>query len=470
MRIKSGDVGFYHYVRYGHSGDKWQFGATLESDAGEIPMVDFISVHLVKSFKKLTLTIGDFTARYGQGLAVWKSFSINALGSPSSLMKSGNGISPYKGADENNFFRGLAVSGMIGTNIDYSAFCSVNGVDATIKDGAYTSLYTDGLHHTDAEKAKKNSMMEYVAGGEITYSALRFKVGISAVAYAYSRPNGRRIYEYNRYQMYDGWHGNIAINALYSIGHLRIFGESGINFSGNIAAIAGAIWSPSFSFESSILLRHYPRGYIATHGNAYSSANTISNQEGVVISLNIKSPENFSHSLMVDGVYFPYPRYHVDMASWQLKVKAKSLYENDLWKGYLQENYCYKSNERNHKHSLKAYFSISPSKITATIRGDLCLIFTAAENHAFTMEKGYAVTFEGGYKIQRPDLNANIGVSYFNTDNYATRIYISEKDLPQSFGSSMHYGKGISYYITGQWRLWHGILRIGLKGGASHNL
>ena len=90
--------------------------------------------------------------------------------------------------------------------------------------------------------------------------------------------------------MYDGLYGNLALSALYSMGHCRLFGEAALDLKGTPAALAGIVWSPSYNFENSLLLRAYPKEYIASHGGAYSSLSTVSNQYGAVVNLLIISP------------------------------------------------------------------------------------------------------------------------------------------------------------------------------------
>jgi len=99
-------------------------GLTLDSDAGEkltsYYHPDFTSLHLVWSPREIPIdrkrirfrkvVLGDYVARFGQGLALWKAFPVSFFGTPSSLSKRGSAITPYTSTDESNFLRGAGVT------------------------------------------------------------------------------------------------------------------------------------------------------------------------------------------------------------------------------------------------------------------------------------------------------------------------------------------------------------------------
>lgn len=57
-----------------------------------------------------TLVVGNFNARFAQGLSVWSGLSIDSYTSPSALMKHPGGISPYKGSSSAYSMLGIAAS------------------------------------------------------------------------------------------------------------------------------------------------------------------------------------------------------------------------------------------------------------------------------------------------------------------------------------------------------------------------
>ena len=67
------------------------------------------------------------------------------------------------------------------------------------------------------------------------------KIGINYIGYGYNAHNGRKVQEYNRYQMYDGQHGNFSLDISSVIGKVRIFAETALDYGGNFAIVCGVI-------------------------------------------------------------------------------------------------------------------------------------------------------------------------------------------------------------------------------------
>ncbi|MBQ7222237.1 MAG: hypothetical protein IJS02_02090 [Bacteroidales bacterium] len=445
-RIKKGHAseGLYNSLRIGTSAGRFDANVTLESDAGE-RFADFGSGYLAYNFKKCDakLLAGDFTARYGQGLTLWNAFSVASLGTPSSILKRGDRITPYKGVDENNFFRGVAFTHAPSDRWHYSLFFSYNRIDGSATDSTYSSLVADGLHRTQAEIDRKDSVGEMVTGLNVNYLSSHFKLGLSAVAYRYDKRNARKVQEYNRYQQYDGWYGNIALNALYSLNHLRIFSEVAVDARGSVAALLGLGWSPSYSFEIFSMLRHYPKEYIATHAGAYSSQTSISNQEGATLNFLLRFNEKWTLYGFADAVYYPWQRYRVKVPSCQVKARFKGEYSDNGITICLQESYTFRSNDLSSKHSFRAAFKASlGSSLKIGVQADGCILYSKYT----PFEKGFALSCDGVYTAFRGVLSAAVGMSYCNTDSYDSRIYVYERDLPQSFSSAALYGRAFSLY------------------------
>ena len=235
-KIKSEGISFTskYKIEYGR---RITAGLTLDSDAGEkltsYYHPDFTSVHLAWSpperpldYKKIRfrkVVLGDYVARFGQGLALWKAFPVSFFGTPSSLIKRGSAIAPYTSTDESNFLRGAGVT-FGSSEMECSLFASYNGVDArVVGDSCYTSIITDGLHTTDGERATRNSMHEYLFGGHLSYDFSRLQLGLTALCYGYDTCNASRVSEYNKYQMCDCIWGNVALNLYSSWRSFRFF-------------------------------------------------------------------------------------------------------------------------------------------------------------------------------------------------------------------------------------------------------
>lgn len=447
LKWKSSQEGLYRYARYLGGAGRFSYGATFESDALESWLPDFISAHIQYDAGRFKLLAGDFTASYGQGLAMDKSFLMSALGSPSGILKRRNDFRGYTSTGENDALRGMAAALDFGAAGRLQLFFSAASLDATVTDSSYSSLPTTGYHRTDFQKAQKDALREFAGCVNYSFETSRLLLSLTVAGYGYDKHNARRVQEYNRHQMYDGMYGNLALSALYSMGHCRLFGEVAVDLKGTPAALAGLVWSPGYNFESSMLLRAYPKEYIATHGGAYSSLSTVSNQYGAVANILARPFNDFTLTAMGEVSYHPHPRYRIDGPSLVAGFKARGEYAKDSWSVFLQDNYTYKDYEDSHKHSFKLQAAFKPSqRLSLTCRADCVLLFTGAEAagvHGYRLERGLGASLRADCRIA--DRFALWGsVTCFDSQSYQTRIYAYEKDLPQTFSVVSYSGRGLS--------------------------
>jgi len=401
---------------------EWSAGAAIDNDPKE-RFPDFWSV----SARYKGFYAGDFTARFGQGLVLWKAFSLSAFGTPSSVSRRGGGLREYRGTDESDFFRGLGWT-HTWKNLTVTAFGSYNAVDARIVDGRYTSIATDGLHATEAEKAKRHAMHEWVAGANVSWQKGRWHVGVTAVGYGYDKPNGRRVQDYNRYQQYDGAWGNLGLDGYGSLGSLRLFGEVAVDAHLAPAALAGAVWSPSYNFETSLTARCYAPAYIATHAGAYSSISSVSNLIGATYALQWIQGR-WTLRLNSDYAYYPWKRYRAEAGTSSVKARLQVL--RTFGGGAEAE-------------AQLAWSSRLKVRVRATVPlgGHWTLAARADANRGGI----------GGYldarwaPNRRWDLSAR--VTAWNTVDWDSRLSFYERGVPQSFAVENYAGKGIGAYLT----------------------
>ena len=470
VKWKNSQEGVYSYARYLGGVGRFSYGATFESDAQESLLPpDFISAHVQFDAGRFKLLAGDFTASYGQGLAMDKSFSMSALGSPAAILKHKNDFRGYTATGENDALRGLAASVDFRAAGRLQAFFSAATLDATATDSSYSSLPSTGYHRSEFQKSQKNALREYVGCINYSFETSRLLLSATIVGYGYNKHNARRVQEYNKYQMYDGMYGNLAVSALYSTGHCRLYGEAALDIKGTPAALAGIVWSPGYNFEGSLQLRSYPKEYIASHAGAYSSLSSVSNQYGFVANLLARPFNDFTITAMGEASYHPHSRYRIDGPSFVAGFKARAEYARDSWSVYLQDNYTFKDYEDSHKHSLKLFAACKPWRwLSLSCRGDCVLLFTGVQSAGtggYKLERGLGASLRAEVRIA--DRFALWGaVTGFDSQSYQTRIYAYEKDLPQTFSVVSYSGRGLSTSLLATLDLFSGF-RLSLKASTT---
>lgn len=482
--------------------DKIQVGFTLENDAGErslspekIPMGDFFSFHTafkgVKIGKWSTdFIVGDFSARFGQGLTLWNSFSLSAVGDPQGFYKRGAAILPYTSSDENNFFRGAAVlsrrewGGMSsrrgkgddvtkvkqgGKNeLEIAAMFSHHAVDAVVKGDVYTSVLTGGLHHTKSTYAHRKAMYETVAGVNALARFSRVKIGISWATYGYDKENGRKIQEYNKFQMYNGIWGNFGANFYTVAGRWRVFGEMAVDYGGSLAVLSGAIFNIG-TCEVGMLARSYSKSYIAPHANAYSTISGCYNQTGAAVNIGYPVSRLLKLSANLDFAHYPWQRFNVPEASSFFKGFVKLEYAGERLHGYVRFADSYSSDKFYHKTGFRTLVGWEVFKnVMVKVRGEVVGVGKSVvvhENADFKPGKqgrlqrlgstGYDVAADLDYKLRNKRWRIQLRGAYFSCSNWDTRLYLYEPDLPGAYVSQLLYGRGFKGYVLMQVKPWY---------------
>ncbi len=457
---------FYNRIRYKWEvPQQWQAGFQLERDAGErmygkrqIPMADFSSFYLMakglelgKGWKIESVALGDYVIKFGQGLAVWNSFVLNGNSSLQNFIKRGNAVAPYTSSDENRFFRGVAVTARKKykgfKELEFTAFWSLKNVDARIKDRKYTSLPSDGLHNTGNLLETRKTLGELVYGARGGYRSMRFKVGVNYIGYGYNALNGRRVQDYNRYQIYNGQYGNFSVDATAVAGKARFFAEAAMDYGGDAAFLAGAV-SRFGNWESSIICRSYSKSYIAPYAGAYSTSGSCSNQNGVAFTV-----QNSSGKIRMQGgggfTCYPWKRHNVNEPSGEYSLwwRMDRVLENSEWNMKVS-GYGYSYGTRSKCRVKGMYGRSLACWLNWKLRGEFVAL-------GFS-DTGMALGSDMIFSLFADDVRLVVRGAWYNCREWESRLYMYEYDLPSSYVSSLMYGKGWKWYAllsakAGRW-------------------
>ncbi len=447
---------FYSHIKAKSTiNEKYQIGFALEKDYGEkvtgkgqLPLGDFFSfhargkdLHLGNNLKISNIIIGDYSIRMGQGLTAWGASSIFSEYSVQGIRKRGATVTPYTSSDENSFFRGAAVTVQqkLGSfsSLEGSTFVSLKKVDARRDGVKYTSLPTDGVHNTESLLGTRKTMSELAYGATIAAKWKSGKVGLNWLGYGYNLHNGRRVQEYNKYQMYDGQWGNFSADASVLVRKVKLFAEVAMDYGGGMAILAGAI-AKLKGWEFNLVGRSYAKDYIAPYANAYSTISSCSNQQGAAVTFQ-KNISGIKLSGGGDYTYYPWVRYNIPVPSAAAKVwgKVESTYKAYFWNVKFYENWASYGN----RHKIGANGSHAV-QIAPWLR---FRIKWAMVSDGLESMGGYA---SADAKVQGMGgrITAIVQGAYYNCKEWGNRLYMYEQDLPSSFASRLMYGVGMCWY------------------------
>lgn len=460
------------YTKYKYNyKNKIYWGITAEKDAGEEFFTgsnkngfDFYSFHLqlndISIFK--TITIGDFQAKFGQGLILWSDMGLGKTPYIMNIRKKSQGISKYSSTNENYFMRGAGTTVKL-MNFNISAFYSNKKIDANIQDStdneiaSVSAFQESGLHSVPSEIEDENSIREQIMGANISYNHRFLKVGITGINYNYSASLIRDTSVINQFDFRGNENTNLSLDYLMTLGKINLFGEEAYSINGGKAFLNGVLVNPAPQIAFSVLHRYYERNFQANYGNAFAEGSKNSNESGVYFGLEVHPIKKWTLRAYFDSYKFPWLKTGADAPSQGHEWFAQAEYiptrnldmyfriKNEI-KSVNQETIAGidKMGEQQ-KLSLRLH-------INYRLNEQLVLKNRIETSHykesQQNSEYGYMIYQDVFYTLKKIPLSFNLRYAIFDTDSYNTRIYAYESDILYAFSIPAYYSKGTRTYFN----------------------
>ncbi len=438
-------VPWYRYGRYDFRlGNKWQWGCVLESDPGEKAFVDFASFHVqAKGMGVLKHAIvGDYRARFGQGLLLWNGAQFGKASSIGALCNKEMGLTPYTSRDENQFFRGLAAT--FGYRIfSASLMLSYKKLDARITEEGFTSFDKTGYHRTPLELSKKNSLGAAVVGVNVSAKGDYWKVGITAAGYGYDRPDAGTVTYYNVYKNRTLPFGGVAADAMLRWRSYRLFAEVALDMGGAPAGLAGVIHYGKDGNQWGVLLRGFSPKYTAAYGTPRGRNSTSINEWSVQWAVTQSLPRRWKLDGSLWAYRFPVARYLCRAPSYGWDGRLIVHKKEHRFQIRQQRDISDKGVLDKTTASLRTGFALS-KRFGLVLRGD----GTFGYRQGQVPDAGGAVYAELDYENDSGTFRGSVRISAFYTNSWDSRLYLYERDVLYGFSIPALYGKGIRSYLN----------------------
>lgn len=384
------------------------------------------------------IVVGDYTLRFGQGLALWPGFSMNGLSSPDSFSRRPSGISPYNSYSGEGSFRGVAADfGKRRFNV--SAFVSGLGLREMMEGG--TDFSRDILY-----------------GANIGWYGLSGLVSVTGYAVSGLSEGIRK----------DFPAAVCSADAAFSLRGADVFSEAAFDFIGRgIAALAGFRTALSDGLQLAAMTRYYPASYSSEYSGAASGGSGCSNEYGASLALSHSdgkwmdiagktgfgsSEKRFRGTFSADAVFSPEPRYGVDTSSVQVKLlMVENIRISQAFAMTFRVSERYRTYGRPFRTDVRLDLKASFAVWSCNLRVNVL--------HCESVS--FLSYLEGGYRNDRLSLWFRTG--FFRVDNWNDRIYAYERDAPGNFNSPAYYGRGYWLALTSGTRLARGI-RLYFRG------
>ena len=444
---------------------------------------DFTSAHLAYQGSGMfrRIVIGDYSARFGQGLVLWSNASFGKGGpAHTAPFKRSQGVTPYRSSGQTRFFRGAAAEASVplprylrqtGSELILSAMRSSRYRSAVEVEGdTIRPPSGNPYHRTESELARKNNVREIVHGANISWSHPNWKLGITRVSYRLDRP----VLPHPNSSPFNGAkHQASGLDGLLRIGPIRIFGElaritnrslvSGPHGAGDdkTALSAGIMAAYPDGAEWALAVRDYGPGYWSEYGNGFGEgAGVPTNQSGWYLGFRLRPAARLHLSGFLDRFRFPEPtRGNIwPGRGWEANLQVQYRQRTGL-----QHQFGVRYKERSTEREILDDFHRrtripgSTGRLTGRyqinwqvhqklfLRSRIEAVMSALSGNS----DSHGIAFSKSVRWQQTrKLRVDLGWSLFETDDFSARLYQYEYDLAQVMTSRMLHGLGRSSYTV----------------------
>ncbi len=387
------------------------------SDAGS-GRPDVCSGFIALHFRRITgkILVGDFNARFGQGLSLWNGMSISGLTSASSFMRSPSFIS---------------------SSSSFTGTYAMRGVAGDIRMGRLSISWLTAVSKTEGK---------FSAMPAVNVSRM-FRTGqVSLTHYADFSLTENALQDMKT-----------SADFAFCIKGTDIFAETSYDWaSSSLAVLGGVSAAAGEDVRLAVMLRCFPSSYNPSRSAAARSTTECTNEYAASLAADFSSGRwievngasgfgssvrRHSGNVSADLAYFPISKDGSMSGSIQLKARAE-------WSVMLS-------------HALKASMRLSERIRTwgdpfrTEARADLSyfsrqMFINLRMNAVQCSSVGVLTYMEGGYKAERISFWLRQGL--FLIDRWEDRIYAYERDAPGSFNVPAYYGRGVWTALTMSWR------------------
>ncbi|MEP7264330.1 MAG: helix-hairpin-helix domain-containing protein [Bacteroidota bacterium] len=465
------------YARYRFTfGSQLSVGVTGEKDAGEDFFngtqkngFDFYSGHIfLKEGKLKALALGDYQLKYGQGLVIWSGLATGKTSDVINIKRNSAGIRPYTSVNEFSYLRGGAASYSFG-KITLDAFYSHRNIDASLggvvdstnDDILITSFAEDGYHRTESEMKKKGAVKNDLVGGHLNYLNENLEVGVTGFYSTYGSSLEKNKDAYSQFDVNGKEFSNVGVNYSYNFRNLLFFGESARSGNNAFATLNGIMMSLDPRASFSLMYRNYSRDYEIIYNNAFRESDN-ANERGLYMGLSLNPVKGITWSSYIDFFQFPWLRYQVDGPSYGnefltqltwtpnrksvLYIRFKQQEKEENFKGDSRIDELVVARQQNIR--LNASYKIS-SSFSMQSRFELNL----RKVEGSPINNGTVLFQDLQFNKLGSPITAALRYAIFDTDDYDTRIYAYESDIPGVFSIPSYYYKGRRMYAMIRYKI-----------------
>ena len=462
---------YYSRLRYSYK-TNISIGLTAEKDPGETFFkgsnkngFDFYSAHAFFKGGKYVraVALGDYQVQIGQGVNFWSGYAFGKTADVTNVKKTAQPLRAYTSVDEARFMRGAAVeTGYKSWSL--LTFGSIKKLDgSTVQDTILddlefiSSINLSGLHRTNSEISRKNTLTEYIGGGNLKYRKRAFSAGIAAVYQGYDKALNRDTLPYNQFD----FRGDqmMSLSGDYNLikRNFNFFGESSFSTYNKVwAHLHGVLFSMDSRASFALVYRNYDRGYQTFYNAGFAEGSQTQNEKGIYFGTKLKLNSSWSINAYADVFSFPWMKYQVDAPSAGHEIMIQPTYKPnkqlEIYGRYRQQ--LRQKNSRNEfditpiedvqQRNYRINLSYAVSEFI-TIKSRI--EYVTIDRLSNEKEDGMIFTQDVLFKPKIFPLDVSLRYALFDTDSYDTRIYTYENNALYTFAVPAYFYRGSRAYV-----------------------
>lgn len=468
-----GDKNYFFLRLNNHITESWKYGFTLEKDPGENfnnsnVGFDYTSGYIQKtkvSQSIETIILGDFSARFGQGLIVGNSFNLGKSISSINTNIGGRSIRPYTSTIENLMWRGIATQVKLKDNIGIIGFVSHKPIDANLDinqndEKVVTSLQNSGLHRTQSEINDRDSNQETTIATRISYDNDHSSLAFNSSFTRYKIPILRSNQAYNKFRFSGNQFANFSIDYKHYDKSFTIFGELAMSSNASISHTHTVMSSLDRQLDISLNYRSFSPSFYSISENSFSESRLTQNEEGFYTGIEYRPTQNWKINSYIDIWHHPWLKFRVDGPSYGIEYALRIEFRKKR-KSSLYAQYRYESKEENSSQpSISDYLvnkNINRLRVQYTYQLNTAIkLRTRTEYSHYIKEKeqsnGWLLFQDVIYSPLESVIALRGRLSYFSIDDFDSRIYAYENDISFEYSVPFFSGSGWRYYLVGKYK------------------
>ncbi|MCL2434508.1 MAG: hypothetical protein FWD09_00020 [Lentimicrobiaceae bacterium] len=426
----------------------------------------FYSCHLqIKNIGILqSVIIGDYRLHFGQGMIMGNGFLSNTSGE---IRKTGAVQRPVTAMSQSNFLRGITLQlgtyKFSGTIFYGHRFFDGNVVEIEPGNFAFEGAISNtGLHRTETELSKRNTLFNRVYGVHFRTQFKAFKIGTQIMRTEFSLPivSPSRPYQYFDFSGKGLCNASIDYQVLAK--HHIIFGEVAASSTSGFGFLQGAIFKIDPRVRLSALIRHFSKNFIAIDGKPYSKNSKLNNETGLLLTSEIVLSKRVNMVMFFDMYQFHWLRYLTDkplphlnaslrfdiamsrncalLVRYTYKTQAKNFREEQIYNQVLETQ----------QHRLRVILSCNFLQFLQ-LKSEISGVYNRNIHHKKHIF-GLLAYQDVGVNMNRIGLDLKLRLALFDTDTYDERLYAYENDLSYTFTINSYYYRGCKTYFIVKWK------------------